>query len=627
MDASQVLDCVVPGQSINVSNNVLRSPILMATAAAMLSLIGPALGADADGAVPTYSKQVAPILYYHCTGCHRAGQIGFAQLLDSYDNAKSWASAIREQVRNRFMPPWLADPAHSAKFSNDPRLTEQQINTLVAWVDGGAPRGNDADLTPMPEHPKGWLNPNGKPPDAVVTLPEVAVNATGEIPYIQLRIKVPLMQDKWITAMQVRPGNNALVHHMGIAEVALADGVKPEDLGKLDALAQQMGMASNSLVTTTPAVIDPDDPAVFDMLATYTPGTTFESFGDGNAKLLKGGSNLYINFNIHYTTTGKPEKDRSQLAFWYQDQPPEHQLFRIPAAGKTIIANGQQLFPDDPGTKAEGTDVAIPPIPANAENYELIGITAFLTPVTIFQFQPHAHIRGKDFQYVIVYPDGREETELTVPNFDFHWQLTYDLDTPLKLPAGSKLVVTTHYDNSARNAHLRGPFSSDMARNCGPDKVAYFKNKNQSWDEMFSPIIQYSVATADKALAGQRSQPNSGSNSGQAASQSMIDKPIQHGLATVAAVGCLAKDSSGMWLLTRASVPAVTSTQSTTHAELATMAGENLGARQYRILGISAFKPDGLVRQKVAVKGVLIDEAQDPRLNITSLQSVGANCD
>jgi mono/diheme cytochrome c family protein len=605
----------------------LSLPVSFVVAAAVLSLTGPALGAEADGAVPTYSKQVAPIFYDHCTGCHRPGQIGFAQRLDSYENAKTWASAIREQVLNRSMPPWLADPEHSARFSNDPRLSEQEINTLVAWVDAGTPKGNDAYLAPMPDYPKGWLNPNGRPPDAVVTLPEVAVSATGEIPYIQLRIKVPLAQDKWIKAMQVRPGNAALVHHMGIAEVALADGVKPEDLEKLDALAQQMGMASNSLITTTPAVVDPDDPAVFDMLATYTPGTTFESFGTGNAKLLKGGSNLYINFNIHYTTTGKPEKDKSQLAFWYQDQPPEHQLFRIPAAGKTIIANGRQLFPDDPGTKAEGTDVAIPPIPANAENYELVGITAFPNPVTIFQFQPHAHIRGKDFQYVIVYPDGREETELTVPDFDFHWQLTYDLDAPLQLPAGSKLVVTSHYDNSAHNAHLRGPFSSDMARNCGPDKVAYFKNKNQSWDEMFSPIIQYSIATADKALAAERSQSASGKNSGRVAIQSMTEKSGQHGLATVAAVGCLAQDSSGTWLLTRASVPATTSAQSTTHEELAAMASENLGARQYRILGISAFQPSGFIRQKVAVKGVLIDDTRDPRLNITSLQSVGASCD
>src|SRR5580698_997316 len=102
---------------------VLSSPASFATAAAILLLMSPAFGAEAGGTMPTYSKQVAPILYDHCTGCHRPGQIGFAQRLDSYDNAKTWASAIREQVLNRSMPPWLADPDHSAKFSNDPRLT------------------------------------------------------------------------------------------------------------------------------------------------------------------------------------------------------------------------------------------------------------------------------------------------------------------------------------------------------------------------------------------------------------------------------------------------------------------------------------------------------------------------
>jgi hypothetical protein len=166
------------------------------------------------------------------------------------------------------------------------------------------------------------------------------------------------------------------------------------------------------------------------MLGVYTPGTTFEAYGPDSAKLLRGGKNMYLNFNIHYQTTGKPEKDASTLGFWFQSDPPKHQLLRVPASGETILAGGKELLTDASGPKAEGTSVAIPPIPAYAENYELVGITAYREPVTIYQFQPHAHLRGKDFRYAVVYPDGREESVLNVSHYDFHWQLAYELETP-----------------------------------------------------------------------------------------------------------------------------------------------------------------------------------------------------
>ncbi len=122
----------------------------------------------------------------------------------------------------------------------------------------------------------------------------------------------------------------------------------------------------------------------------------------------------------------------------------------VPASGETIIANGQELLTDAPGKKGRGTRMAIPPIPPHAENYPVIGITAYTEPVMIYQFQPHAHLRGKDFLHGCIYPDGREETVLRVPKYYFNWQLAYELDTPLKLPAGSKLVVTAHLRSTIR---------------------------------------------------------------------------------------------------------------------------------------------------------------------------------
>ncbi len=260
----------------------------------------------------------------------------------------------------------------------------------------------------------------------------------------------------------------------------------------------------------------------------------------------------------------------------------------------TLIANGRQLLTDSPGTKAEGTDVAIPPIPPYASNYELIGLAAYTEPMTIYQLQPHAHMRGKDFKYSVVYPDGHEVTVLTVPRYDFHWQLAYDLETPLSLPAGSKLVVIAHYDNSAKNKHLTE--TGVDPRICGPDKQAYFRRQNQSWHEMFSPLIQYSM-TRD------------------------------HGeLPLVQMVGCLAKAPGHTWTLNAAGDPVATKSQSTDSSELSASAAAARGTQTYRLLGASVFMPQHQDKRRVAVKGVLIKDEQGSRLNVTSLQPLAGTC-
>ena len=607
---------------LTISNQITRFLWIARTSTA-LAVVLLARASGADHPAPTF-KEVAPILFKNCTNCHRPGEIASAESFLSYDTVRPWAESIKQQVLKREMPPWPADPNGSVKFRNDARLSQQEIDTLVAWVNAGAPRGNDSDLPPAPTIVQGWLHPKGLAPDLVITLPEFQVPATGEIPYLRYLVKVPFPEDKWVVGLQVRPGNRAIVHHMAITELALADGVTPADLDTLAMVARQFGFSSRS-IATQPAVAVPAYPAVYDMLGVYTPGTTFEMYKDGGAKQLKGGANLYLSFNIHYQTTGKPETDRSRLAFWFQPKPPEHQLFRVPAAGETIIADGKQLLTDTPGKKAEGTGVVIPPIPPYAENYEVIGITAYTKPVTIYQFQPHAHLRGKDFNYAVVYPDGREETVLNVPKYNFHWQLAYDLDTPLKLPAGSKLIVTAHYDNSVKNDHLlhHGAHNTGYAaQNFGPEKEVYFRDQNQSWDEMFSPFIQFSVDSQNPAKVGQsHNGQNEQTNTGQQ------EKPQgESTLDIVEVVGCLEQNSSKTWILTNASDPRVSETQATSAAELKAAAARPLGNQQNQLVGISVFNPSSRKGQKVAVKGVLIKDANERRLNVTSLQTLDASC-
>lgn len=562
--------------------------------------------ASADDA-PTFNKDVAPIVFKHCVNCHRPGGIAWSVSLLSYDTAKLWGASIKEQVSQRAMPPWPVDPNESVKLRNDPRLTQREIDTLVAWVDAGTPKGNDADVPSPPGLAQCWLHPKGLAPDLVVTLPQSQLPAELEIPYLRYLVKVPVSEDKWVVAMQVLPGNSAVVHHMAISEIALADGVTPENIDKLNKVARTLGFP-NGLNTSSFAVTAPGNPAVYDMLGVYTPGTTIEMYEDGSAKLLKSGKNLFLNVNIHYQTTGKPETDQTRVAFWFRPDPPKHQLFRMPAAGDTIIVNGEQLLTDAPGVKAEGTTVAIPPIPPYAENYEITGITAYKEPVTIYQLQPHAHLRGKDFKYSVVYPDGREQTVLTVPKYDFHWQLAYELDTPLRLPAGSKLVVTAHYDNSPKNDRLlhHGHGAHDTANSPGPEKEVYFREMNQSWDEMFTPLIQYTID--DQNLTGQ------------------AEEKGQNVLSIAEAVGCLETGAPGTWLLTNASDPTVSETQATSAAALKAAAAKPLGKQRDQLLGVGVFNPSSQERKKVAVKGVLIKDPKGNRLNVTSLQTVAPTC-
>ncbi len=506
--------------------------------------------ASADGP-PTFNRDIAPIVYSHCVRCHRQGDIASVAPFTSYAAIRPWAKAIREKVILREMPPWPADPAASLKFRNDARLNQRDIDKLVAWIDAGAPQGTGESPAP-PAFTEGWLHPQGLKPDLVISMPgDFEIPATGEIPYIRFLIKVPVPTDKWITASQIRAGNPAVVHHMAITEVE-----KPHsDPDAVETLARQLGFAG-SVSETKPAVTAPSNPALFDMLGVYTPGSTFEMYGEGTAKLLKGGPDEYLNFNVHYTSTGKPETDRSVIGLWFRDEPPRHQLFRVPGAGDTILANGVELLPSNQGVKAEGTNVAIPPIPPNDANYQIVGITGFPEPVTIYQFQPHGHLRAKDFKYVVVYPDGREESVLSVPRYDFRWQLSYDLETPLKLPAGSKMIVTAHYDNSPNNKF-----------NPAPDKEVYFRDQNQSWDEMFTPFIQYTIDQSDRPASAAE------------------------------AVGCLSENPASGWTV-----------------------------GSYRLIGAGVFDPSLHKGQKVFVKGLAVGDANGYRLNVTSLRTIARSC-
>jgi len=447
----------------------------------------------------------------------------------------------------------------------------------------------------------------------VVSLPgDVHLPAEGAIPYVRLLVKIPFVEDRWIAAIQTKPSNPAVVHHMALTEVSLPPGVSPAGLDQLASVARRMGL-SNTLAAPRPAVVTQTQPEQIDMLGIYTPGTTLERYGDDSGKLLRGGSNMYLIFNIHYETIGTPQTDRSRVAFWFLPRPPRHQLYRVNGAGETILANGKELLTDEPGIKAEGTPVVIPPIPPFVNNYELTGVTGYVEPITIYQLQPHAHHRGKDFTYRVVYPDGREQTLLTIPRYDHMSQVAYELETPLKLPAGSKLVVTAHYDNSTKNMH-----------NPAPDKPVYFRDMNQSWDEMFTPFVQISF---DQQGPDQQAGKALGRLQDQSINTAQQQGRTEAGRLEIGeVVGCLGTNAAGDWLLTNAGQPMVSETEATSSAALKAAEARPLGSQRYDLLGVNIFNPSNRKGEKVAVKGILINNSSTFRINVTSLQSVSSSC-
>jgi hypothetical protein len=542
----------------------------------------------AKKAAPTFTHDVAPILGRHCLRCHAAGELAAEEApLTTYAEARARARRIKDAVVSGTMPPWPVDSAKSLPLRNDLRLSRKDIDTIAAWVDGGALKGDDAELTanapPVSKGESGWIPVEGREPDMVIALPgEMHLPAQGAVPYQRVLVKVPFDGDRWVVASETKPSNPGVVHHMALTEVALANGMTAE---QAEHVARQLGVSSDAFIK--PAVLAPMGQP--DMLAIYTPGSTLETYTDGSGKLLRGGKNMYVVFNIHYQTTGRPETDRSRIALWFSATPPEHQMFRVNGAGETVLANGKELLTDAQGEKAEGTHVAIPPIPPFDASYELTGITGYPEAVTIWEFHPHAHYRGKDFTYIVVYPDGREQTVLSVPRFHHHWQMAYELAAPLHLPAGSKLVVVAHYNNS-----------KTQDDNPAPEKAVYFRAMNQSTDEMFTPFIQYSVDGVDAGKAG-----------GAAA------------LEVASAVGCLEAGAPGQWMLTRASEPVVAGSEATSAAELKAAAGVVLGASQVQLLGARWFGPAKLTGEKVAVKGILLGTAGAYRMNVTSLEGMG----
>jgi peroxiredoxin len=374
----------------------------------------------------TYARDVSRVLQKNCQECHRPGQIGPMPLL-TYEDALAWSDTVREVVEQKRMPPWLADP-HFGQFHNDRSLSAEDRATLLGWIDQGCPKGNLADLPPAKVFPEGWTI--GKP-DVVFQMPEeftvpAAVDEKG-LKYQYFTVRTKFDEDKWIQAAEARPGNRAVVHHIIIYVV------KPGKDGGFMRGKTADGIGDG-------------------FLTAYAPGELSSALPLGSAKRIP--KNSILVFQMHYTPNGVEQTDRSSVGLVFAKEPPKIEVRTRSAAQRHL---------------------AIPP---GDNNYEATSTTTFDQDSELLSFLPHMHLRGKDFRYEVVFPDGKRETLLSVPRYDFNWQSNYRLEKPLHLPAGTRIECTAHYDNS-----------KDNPNNPDPNKMVHWGD--QTWDEMMIGFVDY----------------------------------------------------------------------------------------------------------------------------------------
>jgi peroxiredoxin len=387
-------------------------------------LIGRQKPVVADGQI-TYTKHVARILQQHCQECHRAGQIGPFSLM-TFEKAKAWSDTVAEIVKDGRMPPWSADPKHG-KFRNDRSLPKADRDTLLAWVAQGCPKGEDKDMPPARTFVSGDGWRIGKP-DAIVKMPEEfkvpAQAPRGGVPYQHFIVEAPFENDVWVQAAEAKPGNRAVVHH--IIAYVLGPGERFDPRG-------EDGLGRGLLVATAPG----DIPTI------YEPGLA--------KKIPKGGK---IIFQMHYTPNGEETTDVSSVGLVFAKTPPKHVVHTRSPLNRYF---------------------AIPP---GDGNHKVECSTVFKKDAMLLNFMPHMHLRGKDFEYRAVFPDGRTEILLSVPRYDFAWQTYYQLATPVSLPAGTKIECTAHFDNSKDNPN-------------NPDASKTVKWGDQTWEEMMIGWMDY----------------------------------------------------------------------------------------------------------------------------------------
>ncbi len=416
-----------------------------------------------SGAV-TFNKDVLPILQKSCQGCHRPGEVGPMSFL-SYKDTRPYAKAIKAAVLTKKMPPWLAD-SHYGAFSNERKLSESEVKTLVAWADTGAAEGKASDAPPPVNFLSGWQISK---PDKVLEMPTpFEVPASGTLDYNYLVLPTGFTQDMWIEQAEVRPGNRAVVHHV-IAFIRPPGSKWLKDAqpgvpfvpkrGERSRRNNNEGEGGNEMAGT-------------ELLVGYAPGLQEQKFVAGQGRLVPAGSDIVL--QLHYTANGKAATDQTKVGMVFCKTPPSQRIVTLTATNARFA-----IPPGDP-------------------NYEVTSQFTLQDSSELVWLMPHMHLRGKDFEYRAVYPTGETQVLLKVPKYDFSWQLAYEEAKPVLLPKGTRIECTAHFDNSPNNP-------------ANPDPSKEVRWGDQSWEEMMIGWFGVAIdAKADpmKLYVGDRKRPS-----------------------------------------------------------------------------------------------------------------------
>jgi len=361
---------------------------------------------------------------------------------------------------SRKMPPWFADP-QVGHFSNDARLNSRQLETIKTWVDNGAAEGDAKDLPKAPEFADGWRL--GKP-DLVVDIGETFAVRPGGDDYEHFIVPTNLTHGIWIRGAELRPGNRRVVHHAhvnpvlgekeaGPATIEAINSIDPYLLrdGKLTRIRMDAPVLDNACAADAPNL--PYTRGFQEgALASYLPGREPDVFADGSAKWLPAGSKL--EFSIHYAKVREAQTDRTSVGLYLAPGPPERVLHRMDLRNFFFL------------------------IPPGEANHEVQRCYTFEKDKLLLSITPHMHFRGKDVKYEVTRPNGKHEILLSVPQYNFDWQLTYRFQDPILIEKGSVLRLTAHFDNSANNP-------------ANPDATKAVRWGDKSEEEMFSNYLEY----------------------------------------------------------------------------------------------------------------------------------------
>jgi hypothetical protein len=439
-------------------------------AAVLVGGVGASIALTADVPAVSFHKDVEPILQKNCQTCHRPGQVAPMSFM-TYEAVRPYARAMKTAVQSRKMPPWFADP-HYGPYLNDRSLSQRDIDTIASWVDAGAPEGSASDAPQPAQWPQGWFIK----PDVIVDGPVTDVPAKTKnnvVEWISVIMPSGFTKDTWVTSVQIKPEFPEVTHHLCIGYIphnpAYKYGVhywtdkERDDAGSAlpDKGPTFLGAGKTQSTDDDPTPVTlpsgarvppPGGPAE----DCYLPGNFAADYRPLNAaRLIPAGSDIV--YGLHYTPNGKAVTDHVKVGFTVVDKAPERRYVSFLTTS-----------PTDPKRFA---------IPPNTPNWESPPAeVTFLQDAELVYLMPHMHARGKDMTYSLEYPDGRKQVILSVPRYDFNWQLGYNVS--IKVPKGTILHVDAHFDNSTSNR-----------ANPDPTKTVYYGS--MTWEEMMNPF--YSV--------------------------------------------------------------------------------------------------------------------------------------